>query len=574
MLKHHLFQRCVCIRTLIPYRCLSGVKMGLKGPMAAYKDKVKTGIIKEDTHQLSALVHLQKLYNEIQEHPGGPSVVVQGVVEEKETSAWGSLFGSSKPVVNAVKRTVSAMSGTKSPDGIYLWGGPGCGKTFMMDMFYESLNIDRKQRVHFNDFMINVHKRLHVLKQDKSKDEAHLVTSLADELMRAAYVLCFDEFQVTDIADAMILKSLLSEMVNKGCVIVATSNRPPIDLYKNGIQRNLFVPFIHLLEDRCKVVSMEDSVVDYRKVIYQDSFHGLYMSPPTLPHKALFNQQFNKRTVISGEVAALRGEGGEALPVVPVTLIVYGHQLKVPEAIAGRRVAKFHFSDLCEEMLGAADFIDLAKAFKVVYIEGIPKLDLTTRNEMRRLITLVDAMYECKVLVYCLAEETPMKLLDVSEEDKLRSTHDELFAFDRTISRLLEMQSQAYVDAWRDSYYPHEGAGGLKKLYPAISQSLVRVHDDPDFQDEYPLRLLDVLPSKELKKLYAEYNWGRTVEDERNNISDGIYGEALLVLIDDLRQLREGKGANGSSSKHGVTPGRTYDFEEFSEMVHAHGPKQ
>ena len=227
-----------------------------------------------------------------------------------------------------------------------------------------------------------------------------------------------------------------------------------------------------------------------------------------------FEQQFNKRTVVPPDIAALRGN--EEFPVVPVTMHVYGHELHVPFAIAGRRIAKFHFRDLCEEMLGAVDFIDLAKAFKIVYIEGLPTLDLTTRNEMRRLITLVDALYECQTLVYCLAEDEPLKLLTVSKADLAQSTHDELFAFDRTVSRLLEMQSEAYVLSWRKGYYPYEGANGLKKYYPHLYAAAKAVTAGDDPKNKYPLRLLDSLSSSELQKLYAEYNWGRTVGDEHN----------------------------------------------------------
>lgn len=542
----------------------------------AYLAKVKTGLIKQDPHQLAALEPLQRLYDEIMANPAGPTTIVHQIMEESSSSSsssWTDLFGSSKPAVNKIKRAVSAITNGRSPNGIYLWGGPGCGKTFMMDMFFESLDVERKQRVHFNDFMITVHKRLHSLKQDKSRnrDEAHLVHELADDFMREAYVLCFDEFQVTDIADAMILKSLLSEMLQRGCVVVATSNRPPSDLYKNGIQRQLFLPFIALLEERSSVVSMEKSDIDYRKVVSQDPYAGLYISPPNFTGRALFEQQFTKRTVLPPDTVALRGV--DMLPVVPVTLDVYGHDLHVPQAIAGRRIAKFHFRDLCEEMLGAADFIDLAKAFKIVYIEGVPTLDLTSRNEMRRLITLVDALYECHTLVYCLADDEPLKLLTVSEEDRARSTHDEVFAFDRTVSRLLEMQSESYVLSWREGYYPYEGVHGLKAHYPGLITAIESATTGEDYMNTFPLRVLDCLNSQDLQKLYAEYNWGRTVADEHKDVSEGILGEALMVLMDDLRELRGGEGVNSSSSSHGVVPGIWYSYEEFSEMVSNHGKK-
>ena len=269
------------------------------GPLPLYLQKVESGLIKEDPHQLTALAHLQKLYDGLKGDFSRSSTAETETAQEMQASSgsnpatsspssggggWSDFFtSSSSTATQAVKKAASSfnvssstgsLGGTK---GVYLWGGPGCGKTFMMDMFYDSLDMDRKERIHFNDFMIKVHKRLHALKQDKSKNEAHLVETLADELIRDAYVLCFDEFQVTDIADAMILKSLLSYMIQKGCIVVATSNRPPSDLYKNGIQRALFVPFIHLLEERTYVHSMLESEVDYRKLVSQDSWHGMYV---------------------------------------------------------------------------------------------------------------------------------------------------------------------------------------------------------------------------------------------------------------------------------------------------------
>lgn len=553
-------------RTTTRYFSGAGEKVG---PLHLYQQKVNKGLVKEDEHQLVALRHLQRLYGELQ-GSGGASMAtiseetVQEVKtsEKEQDSMWGNLFSSSssssaKSAAAAVKKTMTTMmsmgagGGTK---GVYLWGGPGCGKTFMMDIFYESLDIDRKQRVHFNDFMIKVHKRLHALKQHKSSDEAYLVETLADELMSESYVLCFDEFQVTDIADAMILKSLLSEMLQRGCVIVATSNRPPIDLYKNGLQRNLFVPFIHLLEEHSAVVSMEASKTDYRKEVSQDSWHGMYMTPSTTTMKALFDQQFNKRTLLTPDRRELRGgvSGGDEgrLPVVSFDLSVYGHKMHIPHAIPGRRIAKFHFSDLCEEMLGAADFIDLGHAFRIVYIENVPVFDLLKLNEMRRLITLIDALYECNTLVYVLADAEPLDLLQLSEEDRGRSTKDEIFAFDRTISRLLEMQSAYYVEAWRANYYPGEGPAGLKRDFARLC----------DLRSSDSLEALGNLHDTDLQKIYADYNWGRLSDSEE----DYIMAEAVEVLLGDVAEVR------GASSQRGfptATKGKKYSFEEFVQLV-------
>lgn len=569
-----------------------------RGPLDLYKQKVNKGLIKQDEHQIVALRHLQNLYEELG-GGGGASVAshaqrrVQDVRSSgggqgsgESDSLWSNLFSTSssspKSSTSTVKRSVGTLMGMGSnTKGVYLWGGPGCGKTFMMDMFYETLDIDRKQRVHFNDFMIKVHKRLHVLKQAKSAtDEAHLVSTLADELMRESYVLCFDEFQVTDIADAMILKSLLTEMLHRGCVIVATSNRPPIDLYKNGLQRNLFVPFIHLLEESSTVVSMEASSTDYRKVVSQDSWHGMYMAPATLTEKALFDQQFNKRALLTKErrdsrnitTSGTRTGGPDvgSLPVVSFDLMVYGHKMHIPHAITGRRIAKFHFSDLCEEMLGAADFIDLGNAFRVVYIEGVPIFNLSSLNEMRRLITLIDALYESGTLVYVLADAEPLDLLELTEDERSRSTKDEIFAFDRTISRLLEMQSSSYVEAWRAAYYPSEGFAGLIMKYPKLES--IAMEEGTGGNTSSSLSMLARLSDNELKQIYAEYNWGRLPSSTDGSYDDYILGEALEVLAGDIEEMcYESKSMkNGGATvgrKVGTVRGKKYSFEEFVHLV-------
>jgi hypothetical protein len=245
--------------------------------------------------------------------------------------------------------------------------------------------------------------------------------------------------------------------------------------------------------------------------------------------------------------------------------------MHIPHAIAGRRIAKFHFSDLCEEMLGAADFIDLGKAFSIVYIANVPVFDLTKRNEMRRMITLVDALYECGTLIYVLADAEPMELLAVSDEDRARSTHDELFAFDRTISRLLEMQSASYVEAWQKRYYPSEGAAGLKTAYPAL---LLEAQGGA----RRGLTSLSCLTDAQLETIYTDYNWGRGLEEEEEEqgetVCGGIRGEALTVLAGDIRELYASNGGGGGGGgvcvggdDNNITEGRLYSFREFVALV-------
>ena len=235
-------------------------------PLASYEELVRLGDISEDPLQMEAVKKLQQLYDQI--------MLIDSTISGKSNSegkenlgyqsSWfTSLFSSSES--SSVRQSDHKVSGIK---GLYMFGGTGCGKTFIMDLFYEVIPIQRKKRVHFNNFMIDIHKRLHRLKNlsrgSSKTDGINIMEQITNELMEEAYLLCFDEFQVTDIADAMILKSLFESMLAKGAIVVATSNRPPQDLYKNGLQRSLFIPFIKTLSDSTNVHSLMESSRDYR----------------------------------------------------------------------------------------------------------------------------------------------------------------------------------------------------------------------------------------------------------------------------------------------------------------------
>jgi len=477
------------------------------GPIAQYERLVDSGLVHRDENQIKALTHLQALYDRIVQHD-------------------------------------SSVGFSKLPKSLYLWGGPGCGKTFLMDLFYECVPVQKKRRVHFHDFMIDVHKRLHRLK-NSGTGGGHGVRLLSEELLRDAYLLCFDEFQVTDIADAMILRQLMEHMFARGVVLVATSNRPPADLYKNGLQRAIFLPFIAQLQEHSIVHSLEASTVDYRQLKSTDRAQGLYLSPITSTHIALFDQQFRLYCLETN------GSQERELPVFETYLQVYGHALRVPAAVVGRRIALFNFEELCAEMLGAADFIDLGKHFNVIFLRGLPRLDLNNRNELRRLITLVDALYENHTQLFVLADAMPSKLLELTAEERKSSMHDELFAFDRTASRLLEMQSESYVRACEVKHL--SGIDWLrKKLFldkgaNAPGQQIIAVR-------------LHALTDAEKRAAYKEYNWGKEqsmpAAAAQTFLADAqeLAGEALVITASRNKLMQ-------------MDPNAYIEFDSFAELL-------
>ncbi len=295
------------------------------------------------------------------------------------------------------------------PRGLYLWGGVGRGKSMLMDLFTEATAIPGKRRVHFHAFMQSVHKGMHAARQRGVEDP---LTPVADDLSRDLRLLAFDEMQITDITDAMIVGRLFEKLFAAGVLIVTTSNRPPVDLYKDGLSRALFLPFIAMLEERLEVVELE-SPTDYR----QHRLSGAQV-------------YFHPARSATADIAAIWTDLTGGAPDQPLTLEVNGRQLTLPRFANG--VGRASFWDLCSNPLGPADYLAIARAVRVLILEDIPQLSSANYNEAKRFVILIDALYEAKVRLIASAADVPERLYIEGEG---------AFEFERTASRLREMQA-------------------------------------------------------------------------------------------------------------------------------------
>lgn len=306
--------------------------------------------------------------------------------------------------------------------GLYVYGEVGRGKTMLMDLFFETSAVIRKRRVHFHEFMADVHERVHIYRQDIKNggaNEQDPIQRTAAAIAQESWLLCFDEFHVTDIADAMILGRLFTRLFELGGVVVATSNLPPTDLYKDGLNRALFLPFIALLERQSVVVRL-DARVDFRL----EKLTGV----PTwyVPNDA------SADAALDDAWRRLAGNHAGA----PHELMVKGHAVRVPKAAMG--VARFSFDDLCAQPLAAIDYLKIAHEFHTIIVDHIPVMDYTQRNEAKRFIILIDTLYDNAVKVLASAEAQPDELYVATEGYEANE-------FKRTASRLIEMRSQTYL---------------------------------------------------------------------------------------------------------------------------------
>lgn len=446
-------------RLLLRGRLYSNIR---PGPLREYEERIRRGSISVDPVQEKAVQQLQRLYDECIDYKRIAVKHVNNISQkpqrpQKQRSKGWFAFFDDDDEGSANEQGGATAAGALIPKSLYMWGSTGCGKTFLMDLFFESLPVEKKRRIHFHDFMLNVHKRIHHLKVGSTArgKPVSIADQLADEIIGESHVICFDEFQVTDIADAMILKSLFEALFARGLILCATSNRPPSDLYRNGLQRDLFVPFIGLLEQRSVVFSFlreAEEQVDYRLQLYQHHAKNVYFCPSAETQEALalrFDEFKPSLRVLSpADREALAGGLCRS-----AEMVIYGHSFRIPSLVTGRRAAKFSFDDLCRRNYGAADYLALAQAFDVICVTNVPRLSLHQRNELRRFITLIDALYDHKVLVLLGAAAEATQLLDVDDGQRQlqAAAVDEVFAFDRTVSRLMEMQSSDYVRAALES---------------------------------------------------------------------------------------------------------------------------
>jgi cell division protein ZapE len=312
--------------------------------------------------------------------------------------------------------------------GIYLYGDVGRGKSFLMDLFFAGVSVARKRRVHFNAFMAETHQRIHewrTLSEEERQSRTEFVRDAGDDpiapvakrIASEASLLAFDEFQVTDIADAMILGRLFEKLFALGVVIVATSNTPPQRLYEGGLNRGLFLPFIAMIEDKMHVIEL-DGGRDYR--LERMDGVNVYITPLGLAADAAMDAAWQRLT------DAKRG--------VPTTMTVLQRKLVIPQTANG--AARFTFDALCREPLGAADYLALAKAFHTILIDRVPSFTPEDADAARRFTLMIDTLYDERVKIVCSAAAAPSELCSACEDAEW---------FKRTASRLMEMQSAQYL---------------------------------------------------------------------------------------------------------------------------------
>lgn len=359
--------------------------------LTRYRELIAAGELRVDTEQAAAAERLDRLAQELE------------AVPKKGSILWRALGRAPEPA-----------------RGVYMWGGVGRGKSMLMDLLFDCVDIRRKRRVHFHEFMLEVHARLNV---ERQKNTADPVVAVAEALVDDIRLLAFDEMVVNNPADAMILSRLFTEMMGHGLTMVATSNRAPGELYKDGLNRQLFLPFIALIEARMDVLTL-NGPVDYR--LDRLGSMETWLVPNGAEATAQLSAAFFRLTDYPVEDRA-------RVPACDLP-VQGGREIHVPKCVKG--VAVFSFKRLCGEARGAPDYLAIAHRFHTVILVGIPRLGPENRNEAARFVTLIDALYENRVKLLAAADAQP---------DDLYIAGDGAFEFERTVSRLHEMASDEYL---------------------------------------------------------------------------------------------------------------------------------
>jgi len=370
-----------------------------KGPVANLTARRLAGQVQADSVQEKIVLRLQAVHDQLAAMAADPP----------------------RPSLLARLGLMSAPKPAEGPHGLYIWGPVRSSKSMLMALFFGDAPVAKKRRLDFHEFMLEVHDRLHRRREELAAKgappEADTIVPVAKAIATETRLLCFDEFQVTTIADAMILGRLFETLFDEGVTVVATSNRAPDDLYKDGLQRDRFLPFIDLLKQRMDVLELGGGH-DYRMDRLREL--DVYLTPLGAWANAKLDEAFR---------ALSRGADGE-----PRVLRTQGRDVDVPRAAPG--VAMAHYLDWCAKPMGAADFLCIADHFHTIIVADIPKMGPDSQDKAARFVTMIDTFYEKKVKLICSAATAP---------DKLYIEGDGAFEFQRTVSRLMEMQSPEYL---------------------------------------------------------------------------------------------------------------------------------
>lgn len=382
-------------------------------PETEYQALIQAGELNPDADQAKAVAALTRLHRELIDLPATHDRGERS--KSRLSTVLFSWLGNNRP----------------APKGVYLYGGVGRGKSMLMDLFFAVAPIASKRRVHFHEFMLDIHARLKDWHELSAREKVQLggrandddpMPFIARKIIQEARLLCFDELQVTDIADAMVLTRLFKELFAQGVIVVATSNRPPDELYKNGLNRQRFLPFIEHIKERLEIVSL-DGPIDYRynRLKGAQTYYHPINEETTTQLSSIFFRLTDRRIEDRAKVPSEE-------------LAVKGRTLFVPKAARG--VAVFSFKRLCENPLGTADYLAIARTYHTVIMVAIPQFTAEMNDSARRFVHFIDALYEHGVKFLCSAE-VPLQTLYAGG--------DLGFEFERTLSRLAEMQSEDYL---------------------------------------------------------------------------------------------------------------------------------